>query len=286
MQRDLEEPNKTRRRTSRRSLAELRDEYRTIAAREIESELLNFAQAHSDDPRAGAGALVARCNRQLAAIRDEQVRLASLFARRDQLFDEGVRWVAGIDEVGVGPLAGPVVAAAVILPRQVDLPRLNVSKKLRAEQRQELDRRIREQAIAVAVGEVPPSEIDTLNIYQASLEAMRRAVVALSPAPEHLLVDARRVPGVPQPQTPLVHGDAIDGSIAAASIVAKVHRDAIMCSLDQRYPGYGFARHMGYGTALHLDALERLGPTPIHRRSFGPVARAALPTYSAGPASS
>jgi ribonuclease HII len=174
----------------------------------------------------------------------------------------------------VGPLAGPVVAGAVILPEVVDLPRINDSKKLTPQAREELDAAIRQQAIAVGIGEVSPVEIDQRNIFQASLEAMRRAVHALDPKPDFLLVDARTVPGVGTPQKALIHGDAIDGSIAAASIVAKVYRDRLMRELDERYPGYGFARHMGYGTAMHIDALGRLGASDVHRRSFAPVAQA------------
>jgi ribonuclease HII len=147
---------------------------------------------------------------------------------------------------------------------------------VRRAERERLALAIREQSVGVGVGAVEPEEIDRLNIYRASLEAMRRAVVALREHcdPGHLLVDARTVPGVDVPQSAIVHGDAEDASIAAASIVAKVHRDELMRQLDERYPGYGFAQHMGYGTPQHLDALQRLGPSPIHRRSFAPVARA------------
>src|SRR5690606_14347445 len=168
--------------------------------------------------------------------------------------------VAGVDEVGMGPLAGPVVAAAVVLPDRVELPGLDDSKRLLRGERERLAAAIRGQALAIAIGEVWPAELDRLNVYRAGLEAMRRAVAALAPAPEHLLVDARTVPGTAVPQTPIVQGDARDGSIAAASIVAKVHRDAIMRRLEDEHPGYGFARHMGYATREHLAALRRLGP--------------------------
>jgi ribonuclease HII len=182
--------------------------------------------------------------------------------------------VAGVDEVGVGPLAGPVVAAAVVLPVHVDLPRLNDSKKLSPDARERLDAGIREQALAIGIGSVESGEIDRFNILRASLEAMRRAVNVVMEQLEldHLMVDARTIPGVRIPQTPLTHGDAIDGSIAAASIVAKVHRDGLMQKLHAQYPGYGFARHMGYGTAEHMEALRRMGACPEHRRSFAPVA--------------
>jgi ribonuclease HII len=156
------------------------------------------------------------------------------------------------------------------------LPGLGDSKQLTRACRERLDGEIRKQAHAIGVAEVWPEEIDRLNVYRAGLEAMRRAVLALGVAPEHLLVDARIVPGIDVAQTSLVAGDARDGSIAAASIVAKVHRDALMERLDAMHPGYGFAQHKGYGTAEHLAALRRLGPTPLHRRSFAPVAQLTL----------
>lgn len=249
----------------------------TAALREIvsigdEPALDRFAETHSGDARRGAIQLVERARRKLAAIEKERARLDALFALRRTLFASGHALVAGVDEVGVGPLAGPVVAAAVILPEQVELPGLDDSKKLKREQREKLAISIREQALALSIGCVPPPQIDRLNIYHAALEAMRLAVTGLSPAPDHCLVDARTVPGVEIPQRSIVHGDAVDGSIAAASIVAKVHRDAMMQELDARFPGYGFGQHKGYGTAFHLDALARLGPCEAHRRSFAPVA--------------
>ena len=156
-------------------------------------------------------------------------------------------------------------------------------KILSAQQRERLATAIREQARGFGIGEVAPDEVDRLNIYQASLEAMRRSVENLRKALprdvalDHILVDARTIPGVRVPQRAIVHGDRLDGSIAAASIVAKVHRDALMCRFDDEHRGYGFARHMGYGTQAHLEALRRLGPSPIHRRSFAPVAQLAAP---------
>ena len=224
------------------------------------------------DRRVGARDLEVRLGRRIAAARQERRRVDRLFALRARLFVQGARQVAGIDEVGVGPLAGPVVAAAVILPEVVELPGLDDSKKLSRSQRERLDSEIREQAHAVGIGEASPGEIDRINILQATLLAMQRAVAALGRVPDHLLVDARTIPNVSVKQTALVGGDARDGSIAAASIVAKVHRDALMRRLDQDHPGYGFSDHKGYGTAGHLAALQRLGASPIHRRSFRPVA--------------
>jgi len=154
------------------------------------------------------------------------------------------------------------------------LPGLDDSKRVSRALREDLDQSVRARALGVGIGVVSPQEIDRLNIHQAGLEAMRRAVASLPVQPDHLLVDARRVPGVATPQTALVHGDSIDGSIAAASIVAKVYRDAMMRDFDLHHAGYGFAQHMGYGTSAHLAALRELGPCPIHRRSFAPVAAA------------
>ncbi len=258
--------------SKRPPLSQLRGRLRAHSEADDEDGLRGFAEALREDSRAGAKRLLTSCERRLHRIRVERDRLVRLFSLREELNSQGVEFVAGIDEVGVGPLAGPVVAAAVVLPRRVDLPGLDDSKKLKPAQREVLDRAIRQQALSIGIGEVEPDEIDRLNIYNASLEAMRRAVVSLAPPPEHLLVDARKIPGVAIPQTAIVHGDAVDGSIAAASIVAKVHRDAIMQRLDACHPGYGFSRHMGYPTAFHVEALRRLGATPAHRRSFGPVA--------------
>jgi len=208
----------------------------------------------------------------MRAARRERRRLAGLFALRARLLRAGARIVAGVDEVGVGPLAGPLVACAVILPERVELPGLDDSKRLSPQARERLAVKIREQALALGLGFLTPQEVDAFNVHRASLEAMRRAVLQLAMMPDHVLVDARTIPGITPPQTALVHGDAVDGSIAAASIVAKVHRDAFMVQLHERFPGYGFAGHKGYPTREHLAALRRLGPSPMHRRSFAPVA--------------
>lgn len=224
------------------------------------------------DARIGARDLAESLGRRIAAARQERRRVERLFALRARLFEQGVRRVAGIDEVGVGPLAGPVVAAAVVLPAVVELSGLDDSKKLSRSQRERLDVAIREQAHAVGIGEASPGEVDRINILQATLLAMQRAVAALGCVPDHLLVDARTIPNMSVKQTALVGGDARDGSIAAASIIAKVHRDALMRRLDRDHPGYGFMDHKGYGTVRHLVALQRLGASPIHRRSFRPVA--------------
>jgi ribonuclease HII len=204
----------------------------------------------------------------LAALFAELGRLRDLSRLEAELTRRGYLRVAGVDEAGRGSLAGPVVAAAVILPRGCVLPGLDDSKKVEAPVREQLDREIRGRAIAWGVGVVEANAIDTGDILRASLEAMRRAVTSLRPAPDALLVDAVRVPGVRLPQVSLVHGDALSGAIAAASIVAKVHRDRLLDRLSQRYPAYGFEQHKGYGTPEHWDALRRSGPCPEHRLTY------------------
>ena len=181
--------------------------------------------------------------------------------------------LAGVDEVGRGPLVGNVVAAAVMLDPKRPILGLADSKKLSAKRREALDVMIRENALAWAIASASPEEIDALNIYHATHLAMRRAVDALSPGAEYLLVDGNRLPGHCLPGQAVVKGDARHDAIAAASILAKVARDAEMVALDARYPDYGFARHKGYPTPEHLAVLERLGPLPEHRRSFAPVQR-------------
>lgn len=197
--------------------------------------------------------------------------------RERKLFTERALWgagfalIAGVDEVGMGPLAGPVVAAAVVLPSDVALDGIGDSKTIPRAKREALAAQIEATAIAVGIGSVEVDEIDQINVYQSGLLAMRRAVAALSVVPHHLLIDARRIPECAIQQTCVVDGDETVYSIAAASIVAKVFRDRLMCELDARYPGYGFAAHAGYATAAHLKALRSLGPCPVHRRSFAPV---------------
>ena len=252
------------------SLAELRA--RCLAANGV-AEREQWLAALRQDARSGARALADVLERRARAECQEQARLDALFVLRARLLAAGARCVAGCDEVGMGPLAGPVLAAAVILGERPSLPGLDDSKRLSRAAREQIAARIHEQALAIGLGIVEPGEIDRLNIYRAGLEAMRRAVLALARAPDHVLVDARTIPGLVCAQTAIVGGDALDGSIAAASIVAKVARDAIMRRLDERHPGWGLAQHMGYPTPQHLAALRRLGPSPVHRRSFAPVAR-------------
>lgn len=176
--------------------------------------------------------------------------------------------ICGIDEAGRGPLAGPVAAGAVILPKDCTLLYLNDSKKLSEKRREELFVQIKEQAVAWCVGIVGPERIDEINILQATYEAMRQAVAGLGVKPDLLLNDAVEIPGVDIMQVPIIKGDAKSVSIAAASILAKVTRDHMMEEYDQLFPDYGFAKHKGYGTAAHIQAIQELGPCPIHRRSF------------------
>lgn len=192
-------------------------------------------------------------------------------------WSRGVERVCGVDEVGVGPLAGPLVAAAVVLPPEVGLRGVDDSKKIAQRARAALAEAIREAATAYSIGVVSAAEVDRLNTFGASLEAMRRAVAGLAVEPQQLLVDARTIPDVACPQEALVKGDSRSYSIAAASILAKEYRDGWMRRLDQEYPDYGFGRHMGYGTKAHLAALDELGPCPEHRLSFAPVRQARLP---------
>jgi ribonuclease HII len=201
-------------------------------------------------------------------------------SRPDPLFEQrfwqqGIASIAGVDEVGVGAWAGPVIAAAVILPRDFSLAGLNDSKLLSAKRRAALSDAIRECAVAIGIGQAEFSEIDLLNVYWAAMLARERAVNALVPAPAHILVDGkRRIAGVRLPQTPVVEGDRLLPSIAAASIIAKVTRDRMMEELADEYPDYGFEQHKGYGTLRHLTALMQLGPSAVHRRSLMPVVAA------------
>ena len=196
----------------------------------------------------------------------ERARLDALWAYERQYADRGL--IAGVDEAGRGPLAGPVVAAAVILDPSAEILYINDSKKLSEKKREEIFPEIMEKALAVGVGIVDAARIDEINILQATYEAMRTAVSRLAFTPQLLLNDAVIIPGLAQEQVPLIKGDAKSISIGAASIVAKVTRDRIMREAERLYPQYGFAGHKGYGTAAHIEALRQYGPCPIHRRSF------------------
>jgi ribonuclease HII len=223
------------------------------------------------DPRAGAREVLRLVRKRRQENRAEGQRLRHLLRFETELWERGVVHVAGVDEAGMAPLAGPVVAGACILPRDYRPRGIDDSKQLDASERERLAEDIKRNAICWAVGRAEVEEIDTINIYRAGLLALRRAVEALGRCPDHLLVDARKLPELRIPQTPIIHGDALSLTIAAASILAKTTRDAQMAELDRLHPGYGFVRHKGYPTAEHFDALARLGACAIHRRSFQPV---------------
>ena len=224
-----------------------------------------------EDPRPGARAILAAIERRRHARRAEGQRLRKMLRFETTLWSSGVVHVAGVDEAGMSPLAGPVSAAAVIFAPGTRIAYVDDSKKLDPKERETLAVEIKSVATAWAVGWASAQEIDTINIYWAGLLAMRRAVEGLSVAPQHLLLDARRLKDVPLPQERIVKGDARSLSIAAASILAKTARDALMRDLDARYPGYGFSRHKGYPGKAHVAALKSLGACPEHRRSFDPV---------------
>ena len=228
-------------------------------------------EALANDRRQGARELAAKLRARQSENRAEGQRLRHLLKFETELWQQGFAQIAGVDEAGVGPLAGPVVAGAAILPRDYKLRELNDSKKLDEATRDALAERIKTDAVAWAIGVAEVEEIDRLNIYRAGLLAMRRAVETLSVTPSFLLVDARKIPDLTIPQRGVVRGDAQSASIAAASSLAKTARDAMMLELDRQFPGYGLAGHKGYPTPEHFAALRRLGASPIHRRSFRPV---------------
>jgi ribonuclease HII len=227
------------------------------------------------DPRQGAQQLAKRIRHRYRSNRSEGQRLHTLLRFELDLWSDGYSMVAGVDEAGMAPLAGPVVAGAVILPKNYKLRGLNDSKKiLDPEKRDELAVQIKQDAICWSVGFAEVEEIDKINIYHAGLLAMQRAVEGLGSQPDFILVDARKIPNCQTPQRGIIRGDALSASIAAASIIAKTTRDAHMLELDGIYAGYGLASHKGYPTPEHCRALKELGALPIHRRSFARVRQA------------
>jgi len=232
----------------------------------LEPELFDQLQR---DPRRGAVKLWHSLHRLREESRQAIERLRELTLPEKGLRRKGAQAIAGLDEAGRGPLAGPVVSAAVILPWPCDWLGLDDSKRLTPRERERHREHIMANALAVGLGVVSPARIDAVGILQATWESMRRALARLAMKPDHLLVDGPfPIPGVSIPQTPLINGDARSLCVAAASVVAKVNRDEIMCLLDEKYPQYGFVRHKGYGTSEHLVALRRYGPCKVHRRSF------------------
>jgi ribonuclease HII len=232
------------------------------------------------DPREGVRRLYLALKKRFDRERDERVRLDAMRHFENLLWKSGVSDIAGVDEAGVAPLAGPVVAAAVVFAPGTDIAGVNDSKQLDAPTRAVLAAEIRAKAAGVAVGIASVEEIDRVNIYHASLLAMRRAVEGLPRRPQHVLVDARTIPGIDMPQSAFNKGDGLNFTIAAASIIAKTARDGMMEALDREYPGYGFASHKGNPTPEHKDAVLKLGPSAVHRMSF-PVIHELQGEYSA-----
>lgn len=229
-------------------------------------ELPEFIKQYSADGRAGVVALIKKAEKQFQAYNDEVERTFKLQEYERKYADK--QYICGIDEVGRGPLAGPVVAGAVILPKDCDILYINDSKKLTAAKREELAEVIFDKAICAKTALVSPQMIDEMNILQATYEAMRMAVSSLEPQPDLLLNDAVNIPGINIMQVPIIKGDAKSISIGAASIIAKVTRDAMMMEYDKIYPEYDFASNKGYGSKKHIEALKKYGPCPIHRKSF------------------
>lgn len=235
---------------------------------EISEELVCAAQR---DSRLGVKNIYKQYYKQKQKLENELLRIKTLQKYEDELYAQGHNYIAGVDEAGRGPLAGPVVAGAVILPKEARIIGINDSKKLSPEKREELAAEIKEKALAWSVGVLDTDFIDTFNILQASLKAMFVAINNLRTSPNYILVDAVTIPHIQIPQIPIIGGDGLSISIAAASIIAKTTRDEMMLELHERYPEYGFDKHKGYGTAEHYIALRKYGPCPIHRISFNLV---------------
>ncbi|MGT2665906.1 ribonuclease HII [Streptococcus rifensis] len=226
---------------------------------------------YETDPRSGVQLAIRQRRKAITADLAEEARLEKMLRYERAFYQEGVEFLAGIDEVGRGPLAGPVVAAAVILPKNCKIKGLNDSKKIPKTKHEAIYQVVVDQALAIGIGVMDNQIIDQVNIYEATKLAMEAALEQLSVQPEALLIDAMTLERVNLPQQAIVKGDGNSLSIAAASIVAKVTRDKMMATYDQQYPGYGFAQNAGYGTASHLEGLKNQGVTPIHRTSFEPI---------------
>lgn len=233
-----------------------------------EPMLQQFIHTYGTDARSGVQTLVEQTKKKLVQLEAEYVRSEKMLAFERKYHAMGSRYICGIDEVGRGPLAGPVVACAVILPEDEMLLHLNDSKQVPRKKREILYDIIREKAVAYGIGVVSEKRIDEINILQATYEAMRMAIANLKVQPDLLLNDAVRIPEVDIKQVPIIKGDTLSASIAAASIVAKVTRDRMMVEYDKVYPGYDFASNMGYGSAKHYAGLDKLGPCKIHRRTY------------------
>ncbi|MGY3730413.1 ribonuclease HII [Lactococcus termiticola] len=230
----------------------------------------SFFTELASDSRAGVQSAIKQRQKQIQAMEAEEARLEEMLSFEKELYAQGISLIAGVDEVGRGPLAGPVVAGAVILPENCKIPGLNDSKQVPKSKHKAMAEAVKEKALAYGIGVISPEVIDEVNIYEASKLAMMEAIRQLKPQAEHLLIDAMTLPLAVE-QTKIIHGDARSLSIAAASILAKVARDEMMADYDKTYPGYDFAHNAGYGTAKHLEALKKQGITPIHRKTFEPI---------------
>ncbi|MCR4616863.1 MAG: ribonuclease HII [Lachnospiraceae bacterium] len=245
-----------------KSISEINAEFKACDINELKS----FIDEYVSDERGGVKKIINSAEKKIEALENEKKRIYALSEFERKYNDYGL--ICGIDEVGRGPLAGPVVAGAVILPKDCDILYINDSKKLSEKMREALYDEIEKKAVACSVGYASPERIDEINILQATYEAMREAIAGLSVSPDLLLNDAVTIPMVSIKQVPIIKGDAKSISIGAASIYAKVTRDRLMYEYDKKYPEYGFAKHVGYGTKEHIDALKKFGPCPIHRRTF------------------
>ena len=248
---------------TQQSIGEIKEIYKSLSA----EGYAEFAKTYESDPRAGVADLVKKAEKAIQKLEAERARIEKMrcFEHR---FEEQYTYICGVDEAGRGPFAGPVVAGAVILPKDTDILYLNDSKKLSAAKREELFLEIKEKAVAYGVGIVSNERIDEIGVGKADFEAMRTAIAALSVPADFALTDAFEIPDLSIPQFPIVKGDAKSVSIAAASIIAKVTRDHIMDEYDAKYPMYGFKEHKGYGTRFHSDMILKYGPCEIHRMSF------------------
>lgn len=245
-----------------KSINEIKKEFEQADNQSLSSLYARYA----DDNRAGVVSLIAKYKKQEEKLEAEKKRMENMYIYERKYAD--FLYICGIDEVGRGPLAGPVVAGAVILPKDCDILYLNDSKKLSEKMREELYGEIMEKAVATGIGMVGPQRIDEINILQATYEAMREAISKLAVKPQILLNDAVTIPKIEIPQVPIIKGDAKSVSIAAASIIAKVTRDRLMAEYDKIMPEYGFASHKGYGSKSHIEAIRQYGPSPIHRATF------------------
>lgn len=245
-----------------KNIKQIHEEYKAAK----EEMLPYFIEQYIKDGRPGVSKIISQAQRRLDKLQMERLRTEKL--KEYEYKYDMYQYICGIDEVGRGPLAGPVVAGAVVLPKNCDILYINDSKKLSAAKRDELYDVIMEKAVSVGIGMVSPQRIDEINILQATYEAMREAIHKLDPQPDILLNDAVTIPGVAMKQVPIIKGDAKSISIGAASIVAKVTRDRLMMEYDKVMPQYGFAQNKGYGTREHIDAIKQYGPSPIHRESF------------------